>query len=449
MSDSSKTVRMISLGCPKNLVDSEVMLGLLKEKGWTPSAADDAQVVIVNTCGFIREAKEESIETILSVASAKEGGRVQKLVVAGCLPQRYGRELLRELPEVDLWVGTGEFHRIAGLLDRSARGRLRQKQWTRPPGFLYDHRTPRLHSSPPGSTYLKVSEGCANFCSYCVIPRLRGRLRSRPISSILKEAEQAASRGVKEVNLIAQDITAYGMDRKDGTSLVRLLKGLAKVEGIRWIRLLYAHPAHLTEDLVRTIRDEEKVCKYLDLPLQHVDEAILKAMNRPPLERRIPDLIDWVRREIPGVVLRTSLIVGFPGETEQKFQRLLDFVREAQFDRLGVFSYSPEEGTPAASFKGQVQDRIKNRRSRRIMLLQKRISLKKQKALVGSRIPVLVERPGGSPDILWQGRNRGQAPEVDGVTFLTKGRARPGEIVNMRVLDVAPYDLFGEILGPT
>jgi ribosomal protein S12 methylthiotransferase len=448
MSDSSKTVRMISLGCPKNLVDSEVMLGLLRQRGWTPSAKDDADVVIVNTCGFIREAKEESIETILTLAAAKEGGRVQKLVVAGCLPQRYGRELLPELPEVDLFVGTGEFHRIADLLDQSARGKLRQKQWIDSPEFIYDHRTPRIHSSPPGSTYLKVSEGCANFCSYCVIPRIRGRLRSRPISSILKEAKEATSRGVKEINLIAQDITAYGKDRRDGPSLVQLLKGLAKVEGVRWIRLLYAHPAHLTEGLVHLIRDEEKVCKYLDLPIQHVDEGILKAMNRPPLKRRMPDLIDWVRREIPGVVLRTSLIVGFPGETEQSFRRLLEFVREAQFDRLGVFSYSPEEGTPAALLKDQVQDRIKLRRSRQIMSLQKRISLKKQKALIGSRVQVLVERPGGSPGLLWEGRTQGQAPEVDGVTFLTKGRARAGDMVNVRILDAGPYDLFGEILGP-
>ena len=439
---------MISLGCPKNLVDSEVMLGLLKEKGWTPSATDDAPVVIVNTCGFIREAKEESIETILTLAAAKEGGRIQKLVVAGCLPQRYGRELLRELPEVDLFVGTGEFHRIADLLDRSPRGKLRRKQWVRPPEFLYDHRTPRIHTSPPGSMYLKVSEGCANFCSYCVIPRIRGKLRSRPISSVLREAEQAVSRGVKEVNLVAQDITAFGKDRKDGSSLVRLLKGLAKVEGIRWIRLLYAHPAHLTEELVHFIRDEEKVCKYLDLPIQHVDEGILKAMNRPPSKRRIPDLIDWIRREIPGVVLRTSLIVGFPGETEQSFRRLLEFVREAQFDRLGVFSYSQEEGTPAAKLENQVEDRIKLRRSRQIMRLQKRISLKKQKALVGSAVPVLVERPGRSPGLLWEGRTQGQAPEVDGVTFLTKGRAQAGEMVNVRILDAGPYDLFGEILGP-
>jgi ribosomal protein S12 methylthiotransferase len=447
-SSPSKTVRIVSLGCPKNLVDSEVMLGLLKEKGWTPSASDEAEVVIVNTCGFIRAAKEESIETILSVASAKGEGKVQKLVVTGCLPQRYGKELIPELPEVDLFVGTGEFHRIADLLDPSAKAKIGRRPLIDTPEFLYNHRTPRIHTSFPGSTYLKVSEGCANFCSYCVIPRIRGKLRSRPVSSILQEAKQAASRGVREINLIAQDVTSYGRDRRDGASLVRLLKGLVKVEGLRWVRLLYAHPAHVTPELVRMIRDEEKICKYLDIPLQHVDEKILRAMNRPALDQSIPDFIAWIRKEAPGIVLRTSLIVGFPGETERSFRRLEEFVREARFDRLGVFSYSPEEGTPAASLRGQVPDRVKLRRLRRIMALQKKISLRKQKTLVGSRVPVLVERPGESPGILWEGRTQGQAPEVDGAAFLTAGEAHPGEMVNIQITEAGPYDLYGKILGP-
>jgi ribosomal protein S12 methylthiotransferase len=447
-SSSSRTVRIVSLGCPKNLVDSEVMLGLLKEKGWTPTTSDEAEVVIVNTCGFIRDAKEESIETILSVASAKDEGKVQKLVVTGCLPQRYGENLIAELPEVDLFVGTGEFHRIADLLDPSAKGKIRQRQLIGAPTFVYNHRTPRIHTSFPGSTYLKISEGCANFCSYCVIPRIRGKLRSRPVSSILQEAEQAASRGVKEINLIAQDVTSYGRDRRDGASLVRLLKGLVKAGGLRWIRLLYAHPAHITPELIHLIRDEEKICKYLDIPLQHVDEKILKAMNRPAPDESIPDFIEWIRKEVPGIVLRTSLIVGFPGETERNFRRLEEFVREAQFDRLGVFSYSKEEGTPAASLRGQVPDRIKLQRLRRIMALQKKISLRKQKALVGSRAPVLVERPGESPGILWEGRTQGQAPEVDGAAFLTAGKARPGEMVKVEITAVGPYDLYGKILGP-
>jgi len=439
---------MVSLGCPKNLVDSEVMLGLLKEKGWTPSASDEAEVVIVNTCGFIRAAKEESIETILSVASAKGEGKVQKLVVTGCLPQRYGKELIPELPEVDLFVGTGEFHRIADLLDPPAKAKIGRRPLIDTPEFLYNHRTPRIHTSFPGSTYLKVSEGCANFCSYCVIPSIRGKLRSRPVSSILQEAKQAASRGVREINLIAQDVTSYGRDRRDGASLVRLLKGLVKVEGLRWVRLLYAHPAHVTPELVRLIREEEKICKYLDIPLQHVDEKILRAMNRPALDQSIPDFIAWIRKEAPGIVLRTSLIVGFPGETERSFRRLEEFVREARFDRLGVFSYSQEEGTPAASLRGRVPERVKLRRLHRIMALQKKISLRKQKALVGSRVPVLVERPGESPGILWEGRTQGQAPEVDGAAFLTAGEAHPGEMVNIQITEAGPYDLYGKILGP-
>jgi ribosomal protein S12 methylthiotransferase len=281
-----------------------------------------------------------------------------------------------------------------------------------------------------------------------VIPRIRGKLRSRPVSSILQEAEQAASRGVKEINLIAQDVTSYGLDRKDGASLIRLLKGLVRTEGLRWIRLLYAHPAHITPELIHLIRDEEKICKYLDIPLQHGDEKILKAMNRPALGQSLPDFIAWIRKEVPGIVLRTSLIVGFPGETERSFRRLEEFVREARFDRLGVFSYSQEEGTPAASLRGQVPDRVKLRRLRRIMALQKKISLRKQKALVGSRVPVLVERPGESPGILWEGRTQGQAPEVDGAAFLTAGEAHPGEMVNIQITEAGPYDLYGKILGP-
>ena len=448
MSHFPKTVRMISLGCPKNLVDSEVMLGLLKEKGWVPSARDEADVVIINTCSFIREAKEESIETILTMAAAKEKGECQKLVVTGCLPQRYGQELLKELPEVDLFLGTGEFHRIADLLGKSSAGELAQKQFIDQPRYLYDHRTPRLRTSSPGSVYLKISEGCSNTCSYCVIPRIRGKLRSRAISSVLKEVEQAVSSGVKEINLLAQDITSYGRDLGERTDLVSLLKSLVKVEGLRWIRLLYAHPAHLTQELVALIRKEESICKYLDLPLQHVDDRILQAMNRPVLAKEGRDLLAWIREEVPEIVLRTSLMVGFPGETEKRFRRLLNFVKEGEFDHLGVFRYSKEEGTPAAFLKGQVSERVKMQRFHQIMHLQRQISLRKQKAQVGSRISVLVEREGKSSEVLWEGRTQGQAPEVDGMTFLTKGKARPGEMVEALITDATSYDLYGEILGP-
>ena len=355
--------------------------------------------------------------------------------------------MLVELPEVDLFLGTGELHRIADLLEKSGKGELPQKQFIGQPRYLYDHQTPRLLTTGPGSLYLKIAEGCSNRCSYCVIPRIRGDLRSREISSILLEAEQAVFQGVKEINLIAQDVTAYGRDLGDGTNLVSLLQGLAKIKGLRWIRLLYAHPAHVTSELIRLIRSEDKICKYLDLPLQHVDDRILKAMDRPVCEREVRELLGRLREEIPGITLRTSLMVGFPGETEKSFHRLLEFVQEAQFELLGVFRYSKEEGTPAAALKSQVSKKIKDQRYHQIMRLQKQISLQKQKRLVGSRVAVLVERPGKS-NVLWEGRTQGQAPEVDGITFLTKGVTQPGEIVEARITDVTSYDLYGEILGP-
>jgi ribosomal protein S12 methylthiotransferase len=448
VSQPKRTVRLISLGCPKNLVDSEVMLGLLREKGWVPSAKDEADVVIINTCSFIREAQEESIETILTMAAAKGKGKCRRLVVAGCLPQRYGRELVAELPEVDLFLGTGEIHRVADLLEKSAAGELQQKDFIGEPSYLYDHQTPRLITTAPGSVYLKIAEGCSNCCSYCMIPKIRGQVRSRQLASILLEAEQAVSQGAREINLIAQDTTAYGRDLEDGTDLVRLLQGLAKIEDLRWIRLLYAHPAHVTPELIRLIRDEKRICKYLDLPLQHIDSRLLQAMNRPVSEKEVRELLAGLRKEVPGITLRTSLMVGFPGETEKKFQKLLDFVREAQFDLLGVFRYSREEGTAAAEMKGQVSERIKARRYHQIMRLQKQISQRKQKEQIGSRVEVLVERPGKSSAVLWEGRTQGQAPEVDGITLLTKGSCQLGEIVNVQITEATSYDLYGEVLGP-
>ena len=441
-------MRLISLGCPKNLVDSEVMLGLLREKGWVPTAKDEADVVIINTCSFIREAQEESIETILTMAAAKEKGKCRRLVVAGCLPQRYGRELVAELPEVDLFLGTGELHRVADLLENSAEGEFQQKDFIGEPTYLYDHRTPRLITTARGSVYIKISEGCSNCCSYCMIPKIRGKVRSRPLVSILLEAEQTVLQGAREINLIAQDTTAYGRDLEDGTELVGLLQGLAKIGGLRWIRLLYAHPAHVTPELIRLIRDEKKICKYLDLPLQHIDSLLLQAMNRPVSEKDVRELPGRLREEVPGITLRTSLMVGFPGETEKKFQKLLEFARETRFDLLGVFRYSREEGTAAADMKGQVLERIKARRYHQIMRLQKQISQRKQKQQIGSRVEVLVERPGKSSEVLWEGRTQGQAPEVDGITFLTKGNCRPGEIVKVQITDATSYDLYGEVLWP-
>lgn len=443
---SSKSIRVFSLGCPKNLVDSEVILGLLHQAGWTISLGEEADVVLVNTCGFIRDAKEESIEAILRAARDKEAGKYKYLVVSGCLPQRYKKDLRRELPEVDLFLGINEVGEMADLLGKLIRGELKKKQVISRPRFLYNHETPRIFSSAPASAYIKIAEGCSNFCSYCAIPKIRGRLRSRSISSVFSEVEKAAAQGVKEVNLIAQDITAFGQDAHDGTNLNALLRALVRVEGIRWIRLLYAHPAHLEPEVISLIREEEKICKYLDLPIQHIHDGVLKAMNRRISGRSLRGVLAKVRREIPGIALRTSLMVGFPGETKAAFQELLEFVKEFEFDHLGVFTYSPEEGTRAEKMKGKIPAKIKAERYHQIMTIQRKISLKKQKEQVGSRVEVLIEGSGKKAGVLWEGRTRRQAPEIDGLTFLTKGVGIPGEIVEARITRAGAYDLYGEIL---
>jgi len=422
------------------------MLGLLHQAGWTLSLGEEAEVVLVNTCGFIRDAKEESIEAILRAARDKEAGKYKYLVVTGCLPQRYKKDLRQELPEVDLFLGTNEVGEAAGLLEKLVRGELKKKQIIGRPRFLYDHETPRILSSGPGSAYIKIAEGCSNCCSYCVIPKIRGRLRSRSIPSVLVEVEKAAAQGVKEVTLIAQDLTAFGQDARDEVKLTALLRSLVQVEGIRWIRLLYAHPAHLTPELVSLIREEEKICKYLDLPIQHIHDGILKAMNRRISGRSLREVLAKIRREVPGIALRTSLMVGFPGETKKAFQELFEFVKEFEFDHLGVFTYSPEEGTRAGKMRGRVPAKIQAERYHQIMALQKKISRKKQEQQVGSRVEVLIEGAGKKAGVIWEGRTQRQAPEIDGLTLLTKGEALPGEMVEARITRAAAYDLYGEIL---
>ncbi len=446
MKNFSKTVHLLSLGCAKNLVDSEVMLGLLREEGWIPSPHGRATVAIINTCAFIKEAKMESLTAILEATQAKERGQYEYLVVTGCLPQRYKSTLVQELPEVDLFLGLEYIPQLAKFLNKLMQKKLPRREFVRRPTFLYDHQTPRLLSTAPGSAYIKIAEGCANCCAYCVIPQIRGELRSRKISSVIEEAEWLVGQGVKEINLIAQDITNYGRDLRRSGDLTNLLRRLVKVPGLKWIRLLYAHPAHIDNNLISVIKEEEKICKYLDLPLQHIDDQILTAMNRPYTSVKVWQLLERIRKEVPEMVLRTSLIVGFPGETEKKFQRLLDFVKEAQFDHLGVFIYSREEGTPAAYLKGHVPERVKEERYRQIMLAQRRISWRKQKEKVGRVMEVLIEEPAKKKGILWQGRTPGQAPEVDGVTFLNKGKAARGEIKRVLITKATAYDLYGEIL---
>ena len=422
------------------------MLGLLHQAGWSLSLGEEADVVLVNTCGFIREAKEESIAAILRAARDKESGQYKYLVVTGCLPQRYKKDLPQALPEVDLFLGTNEVGEAAGLLEKLVRGELKKKQIIGRPRFLYDHETPRILSSGPASAYIKIAEGCSNFCSYCVIPKIRGNLRSRLIPSVFAEVEKAAAQGVKEVNLIAQDITAFGQDARDGANLTALLRSLVRVEGIRWIRLLYAHPAHLTPELVSLIREEEKICKYLDLPIQHIHDGILKAMNRRISGRSLREILAKIRSEVPGIALRTSLMVGFPGETKTAFQELFEFVKEFEFDHLGVFAYSPEEGTRAGKMKGRVPAKMQVERYHQIMALQKKVSRKKQKQQIGSRVEVLIEGAGKKAGVIWEGRTQRQAPEIDGLTFLTKGEGIPGEMVEAVITRASAYDLYGEIL---
>ena len=446
MSDNKEKVSLVSLGCPKNLVDAEVMLGYLSRAGYAVTTDEtQADIIIVNTCSFIKEAKQESIDTILDLADRKHDGHCKLLIVTGCLPQRYQEELAKELPEVDIFVGTGDYPRIVEIIAEK-RTSSEQICYTGDPNFVYNDELPRLQSSPHYTAYLKIAEGCSNRCAYCVIPMLRGDHRSRPLESLLTEARQLVAGGVKELNLIAQDITAYGRDLPDAPTLEELIQELAKLEGLKWIRLLYAYPDGVTDSLIALIKNEPKVCKYLDLPIQHISNPILKRMRRRSGEEDIRALIGKLRREIPDIAIRTSLIVGFPGETSEDFKKLLQFVEETRFDRLGVFCYSREEGTPAAEMPEQVSERIKRERHKKLMRTQARVSFKHNRTLVDSVEEVLVEGYSEETELLLKGRSSRQAPDVDGLVYITAGNANVGDIVRLKITDSSDYDLIGEIV---
>lgn len=434
---------LVSLGCPKNLVDSEIMLGLLKENGYHLTAnEDEADVLIVNTCGFIGDAKEESINEILRLAEYKKNGKCKLLIVAGCLAQRYKDKLAKELPEADYFIGTGEYHKIVDVIKNMPAKRVMVDK----PAYIHDYNTPRILATPRYSAYIKVAEGCSNNCSYCTIPLIRGEFRSRGIQSIVQEVEDLAGQGVKEINLIAQDTTSFGRDLMGNNNLEALLKDLVKIDGIEWIRLLYLYPSRITEGLIRFIRDEEKVLKYFDIPIQHISSRILKAMNRTATKEGIKSLIEKIRKEIPDAVIRTALIAGFPGETEKEFNELLKFVKDIKFDRLGVFKYSREESTPAYKMKNQIPKIIKETRLRKIMAAQKRISLAKNKLLIDSVVKVLVEGVSDETNLLLKGRVVSQAPDIDGITYISGGIANAGDIVDIRITEVGEYDIVGEIV---
>jgi ribosomal protein S12 methylthiotransferase len=447
MSRGKKKFNIVSLGCARNLVDSEVMAGLLHRSDYEiVQEPADADIVLVNTCGFIGPAKEESIETILDVSRLKETGKLRKLIVAGCLSQRYSDQLANELPEVDLFIGTGEVPRIVDIL-REHDARSSRRQYVGVPSYIYDHITPRLRSTPSYTAFVKVSEGCDHKCAFCIIPQLRGPHRSRSIESVVEETAGLGQNGVKEINLIAQDLTAYGRDRKDGTTLHRLLNELAQVDGIEWIRLLYAYPNYLDPPLLEVIRRSDKICKYFDIPFQHVSRSVLQRMRRGKSGSEVRQAVDKLRDAIPDLTLRTSLIVGFPGETERDFAELLDFVEEVRFERLGVFKYSEEEGTAAASLADRVPEDEKERRWQEVMDLQSSISRKKNETLIGTIQRVMIDDVDGDSAQM-SGRTQAHAPEVDGVVWLASDGPGPvnlpGDMVNVRIIDALDYDLIGE-----
>ena len=437
---------MVSLGCPKNLVDAEVMLGYLGKEGYEITTDEhEADIIIVNTCSFIKEAKQESIDTILDLADRKHDASCKLLVVTGCLPQRYQEELSKELPEVDIFVGTGDYPKIAEII-AGKKGIEGQVRYIGDPDYLYDAEMPRMQSSPRYYSYLKIAEGCSNCCSYCVIPSLRGKFRSRPLNLVMEEARRLVGGGVKELNLIAQDITVYGSDLPGGVNLETLLKELVQIAGLRWTRLLYSYPDGITDGLIQLIKSEEKICKYLDIPLQHISDPVLTRMNRRSSETQIRTLITKLRTEIPDIALRTSLIVGFPGETEEDFKKLCHFVEEVQFDRLGVFCYSKEEGTPAAAMPDQVSERVKRERYKKLMQLQARLSFKRNRRLMDTIEEVIVEGVSEESDLLLKGRCSRQAPDIDGMVYITSGQANVGDIVKLKITDSSDYDLIGEIV---
>jgi ribosomal protein S12 methylthiotransferase len=447
MVEPRRRVHVLTLGCPKNQVDSEVMLGVLTRAGHEvvldPDAAD---VLVVNTCAFIGPAKEESIDAVLDAARTKAVREGRRLVVTGCLAQRFADDLVRELPEVDAFVGTGDLTRIADAVAgprADAPVVYRGAQHELPPHGV----SPRVRTGAWWTAYLKVSEGCDHRCSFCIIPKIRGRHESRPMPDVLSEAASLVGDGAIELNLIAQDLTAYGRDLADGATLARLLRALAmRVPGVRWLRLLYAYPSSVTDDLLEVIATEPAVCKYLDMPLQHIADDMLRAMRRERSGTAIRRLLGRIRAAVPGIAMRSSFIVGFPGETEAHIDELCAFLEEIDLDRVGVFRYSQEEGTHAAGLGGQVSERVKRGRWERVMETQARVAARRARAQIGREIEVLVEREGGGPVSL-VGRSRDQAPEIDGVVRL-RGEAAAGELVRVRVTGADTYDLRGDVLGP-
>ncbi len=436
----------ISLGCDKNLVDSEVMLGLLDAKGYC--IVDDetqADVIVINTCCFIHDAKEESIQTILEMAEYKKTGRLKALIAAGCLAQRYQKEILKEIPEVDAVLGTTSYDQIVRVVEEALRGQggVRLADLNALPAV----QERRLITTGGHYAYLKIAEGCDKHCTYCIIPKIRGNYRSVPMEQLVREAEELAGQGVKELILVAQETTLYGKDLYGEKSLHRLLKELCRISGIRWIRLLYCYPEEVYDDLIRVIKEEKKICHYLDLPIQHANDEILRRMGRRTSRKQLEEIIGKLRHELPDIAIRTTLITGFPGETREQHEELMEFEDEMEFDRLGVFTYSPEEDTPAAGMPDQIEEEVKQKRFAELMELQQEIAFDQAEEMIGREVLVMIEGKVADEDA-YVGRTYRDAPNVDGLIFIhTEEELMSGDFVKVRVTQALEYDLIGEMIS--
>lgn len=451
LNNPNKKVHFISLGCPKNLVDSEIMAGTLMKDGYqVVGEAEDADTVVVNTCGFIEDSKQESIQRILEMGQLKEEGKVKRVVVAGCLTQRYKDDLVEGLPEADLFVGSGEFQNISKILKNHDEGE-KKRTFFNLPTYLQEEATPRVNSQPGHRAYLKISEGCMKRCAFCAIPLIRGNLQSRTVENVVKEAKQLVAQGVRELIIISHDFTDYGWDlrRKNKEAAdgpYELLKALSQIDGLDWVRTLYLYPDGITQDMVKLIKNSPKLVKYFDMPLQHINDDVLKSMNRKMTRDEVETVLMNIREEIPDAVIRTQFIVGFPGETEEQFEELLKFIAEQKFDRVGCFKYSPEENTPGGKMANQVDEETKQRRYEAVMEVQQNISREKHRAFIGKTVDVLVEGYSEETELLLQGRMSQQAPDIDGVVLINDGQAQKGDMVKVRITDSMEYDLIGEIV---
>lgn len=451
--NQKKKVGMISLGCPKNLVDSEVMMGLLAKQGYELTTDQQAaDVLVVNTCGFIDSARQESVDTIIEMAQLKQSGKLQQLIVAGCLVERYHEDLQQEIPEIDALIGVNQLTEITSVVKPTGYKPLPIYSDGRsaPELFLYDETTPRLRSTAPYTSYVKIAEGCDHTCAFCIIPKLRGVFRSRSPESILREVEMLAAQGVKEIVLISQDTTTYGSDLALKDGLARLVESIANVEGIEWVRFLYCYPTAITDELLRVVAEHPNVCKYFDIPLQHASGRVLKRMRRGGNRASYERLFQRIRNRVPNAALRTTFIVGFPGERQEDFEELVEFVKAMEFDRVGVFTYSDEENSPAFELDEKVDSKIAKQRERRLMKEQAKISKRKNKKMIGRHVQVLLEGKSKETDLLLEGRMQTQAPEIDGVILINDMpedcAAQSGDFVTVEITEAQDYDLIGRII---